>query len=70
MVIGLLRGVHRPDPQYLAGSVRKVKCARLGYRTRLSRPYTPDPPPISVGLSRKQPFGNTGPQARKQPWDK
>jgi hypothetical protein len=31
------------DPQYLASSVRKEKCAHLGYGTRLSRPHTPDP---------------------------
>jgi hypothetical protein len=40
MVMGLLKGVRRLDPQYLASSVRKVKCARLWYGTRLRRLHT------------------------------
>jgi hypothetical protein len=36
----LLRSIHRPDPQYLAVSVRKAKCTHLGYGTRL---HTLDP---------------------------
>jgi hypothetical protein len=43
MVMDLLRGMHRFDPQYLAASVREVKCAHLGYKTRLSRLRTLDP---------------------------
>jgi hypothetical protein len=43
MVIGLLRGMRHLAPQYLAGSVREVECARLGYETRLSRLHTLDP---------------------------
>jgi hypothetical protein len=54
MVMDLLRGVHRLDPKYLVGNVREVKCACLGYETA---------PPISFGLSKEQPFDNTGPQA-------
>jgi hypothetical protein len=37
----LLMGVRRPDPQYLAGSIMELKCARLGYEIRLSRLHTP-----------------------------
>jgi hypothetical protein len=44
MVMVLLRGMHRSDPQYLAASVREAKCTRLGYRTRLSRLHTLDLP--------------------------
>jgi hypothetical protein len=44
MVMVLLRGMCRPDPQYLAASVRDAKCTRLGYETRLSRLHTVDPP--------------------------
>jgi hypothetical protein len=61
----LLKGVLHLDPQYLVGSVREVKCARLGCGTRLSRLHTSSPPPISFGLSMEQPFSNKGPQAKK-----
>jgi hypothetical protein len=44
-VMDLLRVVHRPDPQYSVDSFRKSKCTRLGYKTRLSRLHTLDPPP-------------------------
>jgi hypothetical protein len=44
MVMDLLRVVHHPDLQYLAGSIREVKCTCLGYGTRLSRLHTLDPP--------------------------
>jgi hypothetical protein len=63
MVMDLLKGVLHLDPQYLVGSVREVKCARLGCGTRLSRLHTS--PPISFGLSKEQPFSNKGPQAKK-----
>jgi hypothetical protein len=53
-----------PDPQYLASSVREVKCTRLGYKTRLSRLHTLDPP-ISIVFSEEQPSSNIGPRARK-----
>jgi hypothetical protein len=43
MVMGLLRGVGHPGPQYLVDSVREAKCARLWYETRLSMLHTPDP---------------------------
>jgi hypothetical protein len=36
MVMVLLGGMRRPDPQYIAASVREAKCIRLGYETRLS----------------------------------
>jgi hypothetical protein len=44
MVMVLLRGMCRPDPQYLPGSVREAKCTCLGYGIRLSRLHTLDPP--------------------------
>jgi hypothetical protein len=43
MVMVLLRGMCHPDPQYLAVSVREVKCTCLVYGTRLSRLHTLDP---------------------------
>jgi hypothetical protein len=64
MVMALFRGMHRPDPQYSAVSVRETKYTRLGYETRLSRLHTLDPP-FSISFSEEKPFGNTGPQARK-----
>jgi hypothetical protein len=44
MVMVLLKGMCRSDPQYLAISVREAKCTRLGYGTRLSMLHTLDPP--------------------------
>jgi hypothetical protein len=44
MVMVLLRGMCRPDTQYLAASVRKAKYTHLGYGTRLNRVHTLDPP--------------------------
>jgi hypothetical protein len=44
MVMVLLRGICRPHPQYLVISVTEAKCTHLGFRTRLSWPYTLDPP--------------------------
>jgi hypothetical protein len=47
----LLKGVLHLDPQYLVGSVREVKCARLGCGTRLSRLHTsPPPPPLALAF--------------------
>jgi hypothetical protein len=43
MVMVLLRGMCHPDPQYLAVSIREVKCTRLVYGIRLSRLHTLDP---------------------------
>jgi hypothetical protein len=63
MVMVLLRGMCHPDPQYLAASVREVKCTRLVYRTRLSRLHTLDP--VSIRLSEEQPFSNNKLRARK-----
>jgi hypothetical protein len=56
--------MRRPDPQYSAASVGDVNYIRLGYKIRLSRLYTLDPP-FSISFSMEQPFGNTGPQAKK-----
>jgi hypothetical protein len=64
MVMNLFRGVCRPNPQYSAVSVREAKYTPLGYRTRLSRLYTLDPP-FSINFSEEQPFSNTGPRAKK-----
>jgi hypothetical protein len=48
----LLRGMCRPDPQYLATSIREAKCACLGYGTRLSMLHTLDPPsPLAIPRS-------------------
>jgi hypothetical protein len=58
MVMDLLRVVHHPDLQYLAGSIREVKCTCLGYGTRLSRLHTLDPP-LALAFFERQPFGNT-----------
>jgi hypothetical protein len=51
MVMLLLRGMRRPDPQYLASSIREAKCTHLGYGTRLSRLHTLDPP-LALAFSR------------------
>jgi hypothetical protein len=47
----LFRGMCRPDPKYSAVSVRKVECARLGYRTRLSRLHVSNPP-LAIAFPR------------------
>jgi hypothetical protein len=60
MVMILFRGRCRSDPQYSAASVREAKSICLGYRTRLNKLHTLDPP-ISIGFSMEQPFNNTGP---------
>jgi hypothetical protein len=44
MVMALFRGMRHPDPQYSAINVREAKYTRLGYKTRLSRLHTLDPP--------------------------
>jgi hypothetical protein len=51
MVMNLLRITHRPNPQYLAGSVREIKCTCLGYRTKLSSLHTLDRP-LALAFSR------------------
>jgi hypothetical protein len=63
MVIVLLRGMRRPDPQYLTASVREAKCTHLGYETRLIRLHTLDP--VSISLFEEQPFSNNRLRARK-----
>jgi hypothetical protein len=65
MIMSLFRGMHHSDPQYSDVSVREIKYTRLGYRTRLSRLHTLDPPPFSINFSKEQLFSNTGPRARK-----
>jgi hypothetical protein len=51
MVMVLLKGMCRPDTQYLAASIREVKYTHLGYGTRLSRVHTLDPP-LALAFSR------------------
>jgi hypothetical protein len=58
MVVTLFRGMRCLDPQYSVVSVREAKYTRLGYRIRLSRLHTLDPP-FSISFSVEQPFGNT-----------
>jgi hypothetical protein len=66
MVMALFRGMCHPDSQYSAVSVREAKYTRLGYRTRLSRLHTMDPPPpFSISFFEEEPFSNTRPRARK-----
>jgi hypothetical protein len=45
MVMGLFRGMRHLDPQYSAISIKEAKYTCLGYRIRLSRLHTLDPPP-------------------------
>jgi hypothetical protein len=51
MVVILFRGMHRLGHQYLAISVREVRCTRLGYGTRLSKLHTLDPP-LAIAVLR------------------
>jgi hypothetical protein len=64
MVMALFRGMRCPDPRYTTVSVRVAKYTRLGYRIRLSRLHTLDPP-FSISFSEEQSFGNTGPPSKK-----
>jgi hypothetical protein len=64
MVMVLLWGMRRPDPQYLATSVREVKCTRLGYGTRLSRLHTLDPP-LALAFSRSSHSATTDSEQEK-----
>jgi hypothetical protein len=68
MVMVLLKGMCRPDPQYLAANIREVKCICLGYRTRLSRLHTLDPP-VSISLFEEQSFNNIRLRAKKETRD-
>jgi hypothetical protein len=52
MVMVLVRGMHRPDPQYLAANVREAKCTQLGYGTRLSRLHTLHPLRLALAFLR------------------
>jgi hypothetical protein len=51
MLIDLFRGMRHSDLHYSAVSVREAKYTRLGYRTRLSRVHTLDPPPPNLALA-------------------
>jgi hypothetical protein len=42
--MALFRVMCRPDPQYSAVRVKEAKYTRLGYRTKLSKLHTLDPP--------------------------
>jgi hypothetical protein len=64
MVMDLLMGVRHSDPQYLADNVREVKCAHLGYGSRLSRLHTPVPP-LALSFPRSSHSATWDPQARK-----
>jgi hypothetical protein len=50
--------MHCPDPMYSAVSVRETKYTYLGYRTRISRLHTLDPP-FSISFFEEQSFCNT-----------
>jgi hypothetical protein len=63
LVMALFRGMHHPDPQYLADSIREAKCTCLEYGTRLSRLHTLDP--LNSSFFEVQPFSNIEPRPRK-----
>jgi hypothetical protein len=56
MVMVLLRGMRRPDHQYLAASVMEAKCTCLGYETRLSWLHTLNPL-LALAFSRSKDSG-------------
>jgi hypothetical protein len=62
--MALFKGMHRPDPSYSDVSVSELKYTCLGYRTRLSRMHTLNPP-FSISFFEEKPFGSTELQARK-----
>jgi hypothetical protein len=64
MVMSLFRGMCRLDPQYSLVSIREAKDTRLGYRTRLSRLHTLDPP-FSISFVEEQPFSTPDPEQEK-----
>jgi hypothetical protein len=64
MVMALFKGMLHSDSQYLAVSGREAKYICLGYRTRLSRMHTLDPP-FTISFSEEQPFSNTGTTSKK-----
>jgi hypothetical protein len=61
MVMALFMGIYRPGPHYSAVSDREAKYTCLGYRTRLSRMHTLDPP-FSISFSEEQPFSTPDPE--------
>jgi hypothetical protein len=61
MVMALFRGMHHPNPQYSAVSVRDAKYTFLGYRNRLSRLHTLYHP-FSISFSEEHSFGNIRPE--------
>jgi hypothetical protein len=58
---GLVQGHVLPDPQYLAVTIREAKYTCLGYRTRLSRLHSLDPP-FSICFSKERPFSTPDPK--------
>jgi hypothetical protein len=50
-----------PDPQYSEASMREVKCTRLGYRVRLSRLHTLDPP-LALAFLRSSHLATSDPK--------
>jgi hypothetical protein len=61
MVMVLFRGMCRPEPQYSAVNVREVKYTRFGYRTKLSRLHTLNPP-FSISFSEEWSFSTPNPE--------
>jgi hypothetical protein len=61
MVMALFRGMYNPDPQYSDVSIREAKYTHLGYRTRLIRLHTLDPP-FSISFSEERPFSTLDPE--------
>jgi hypothetical protein len=61
MVMALFRGMCRLDPQYSVVSVREAKYTCLGYRTRLNRLHTLNPP-FSISFFEEQPFSTPDPE--------
>jgi hypothetical protein len=57
MVMALFISMRCPDLLYSVVSVREAKYTRLGYKIRLSRLHTPNPP-FSISFSKEQSFSN------------
>jgi hypothetical protein len=64
--LALVRGMCHSDLQYSAASVREVKYTRLGYRTRLSRLHTLDPPLALTFLRNSHPATSDTEQENNQ----
>jgi hypothetical protein len=59
--MALFRDMCHADPQYSVVSIREANCTRLGYRTRLSRLHTLDPP-FNISFSKERPFNTPDPE--------